>query len=124
MARTLSSGLATATDVPNDDGTLAQLASGQREWESGDPIEVVRIPLSPGAQYNHYWRLGESRDIDTPASRFDDCYPLFEWVGHEYSTHWLCPGVGFVRHAMGGGNSAGGYFTVFELIDHYNPLAP
>jgi hypothetical protein len=65
----------------------------------------------------------ERQSVTVPAGHFEDCHVMIESAGaRNYWAHWLCPGVGFVRHelsACSGGDDGG--FAVYELIDYHVP---
>jgi hypothetical protein len=86
------------------------------------PSEMIRLPLQAGDMYS-IWSVGDPGTVLTPAGTFEGCYHLTEIVSARSGwDHWLCPGVGFVRHERWGDCSFySGAAEVYELTDYHVP---
>lgn len=104
---------------------IARAADAPRAEDGGfGPIQdVLRLPLAEGS-LSYVWSLSPAGTVETPAGRFPGCWELYEqYSARAGFTHWLCPGVGFVRHERWGCSSARGSAEVFELVDWQAPTA-
>ena len=110
--------------MDQDDFRAKVAAIGERRaaWTRGDPGEILRLPLQPPERYNYWWRVLGEGFVGTPAGDFPVAYALSDIVNAGNSwTHWLAPGVGFVRHELPGIGTSYCSFTVLELTDYRVP---
>lgn len=108
----LATAIAYAADAPRGEHGLF-----------GPIQDVLRLPLAEGS-LGYVWSLSPAGTVETPAGRFEGCWELYEqYSARTGFTHWLCPGVGFVRHERWGCSSARGSAEVYELVDWQVPTA-
>ncbi len=100
----------------------ARLLHQGSRWDMGDPVALVQLPLRVDEQYNYWWHAERQETVNVPAGTFEGCYALVEIVNAGNSwAHWLCPGVGFVRHELPGCSTQYGGYSVLELVDYHIP---
>jgi hypothetical protein len=101
---------------------IKEWLSLQPDWGAGAPIHSVRLPLRAGEVYNYWWRSDTAVDVSVPAGHFDNCTVTMEMFNAGNTTaHWLCPGVGYVRHEAPGCSSMHSGYRVYELEDYFVP---
>jgi len=103
-------------------------------WEDGGLVAVVGFPI--GADYEEaqaqgegkswwrpFWRpIGPFGDVKSSAGVFPSCHASSSRSGAANGVqHWLCIGVGYVRHEVSGCHPMFGGYTVFDLIDFTVP---
>lgn len=93
-------------------------------WWTGQnhPAVVFRLPMAAGGRVDEFWYVDKVESVTVPAGHFEDCYVMIENAGaRNLFAHWLCPGVGFVRHELPSCTSDGSGYTVYELTNYNIP---
>lgn len=86
------------------------------------PAAVFRMPLGTPTRVDDFWHIFKVGSVTAPAGHFENCHVLVESAGaRNLSAHWLCPGVGFVRHELPYCGEDGSTYTVYELVDYEIP---